>query len=124
MAKTLPSLIKAEKIQKKAAKVGFDWNRVEDALDKVLEEFYEVKDVYKNNNREKILEEVGDLIFAVVNVARFLDIDPEYALNYTIDKFIYRFEYIERSAENIGVKMENMTLEEMDQLWEKAKKNK
>ncbi|PRR77192.1 Nucleoside triphosphate pyrophosphohydrolase [Clostridium liquoris] len=124
VAKTLPSLIKAEKIQKKAAKVGFDWNRVEDALDKVLEEFYEVKDVYKNNNREKILEEVGDLIFAVVNVARFLDIDPEYALNYTIDKFIYRFEYIERSAENIGVKMENMTLEEMDQLWEKAKKNK
>lgn len=122
VAKTLPSLIRAEKIQRKAAKVGFDWDKVEDALNKVSEEFYEVKDVYKNNNREKILEELGDLIFAVVNVARFLDIDPEHALNYTIDKFINRFEYIERSAANIGVKMEDMTLEEMDQLWEKAKK--
>lgn len=122
VAKTLPSLIRAEKIQRKASKVGFDWNKVEDALNKVSEEFYEVKDVYKNNNREKILEELGDLIFAVVNVARFLDIDPEHALNYTIDKFINRFEYIERSAANIGVKMEDMTLEEMDQLWEKAKK--
>ncbi|WP_027625380.1 nucleoside triphosphate pyrophosphohydrolase [Clostridium lundense] len=122
VAKTLPSLIRAEKIQKKAAKVGFDWKRVEDALNKVLEEFYEVKDVYKNNNREKILEELGDLIFSVVNVARFLDIDPENALNYTIDKFINRFEYIERSAKNIGVKIEEMTLDEMDQLWEKAKK--
>ncbi|KAJ50823.1 tetrapyrrole methylase family protein/MazG family protein [Clostridium tetanomorphum] len=123
VAKTLPSLIRAEKIQKKASKIGFDWDKVEDALDKVLEEFYEVKDVYKNNNREKILEEVGDLIFAVVNVARFLDIDPEYALNYTIDKFINRFEYIEKSVLSKGFKMENMTLEEMDELWEKAKKN-
>lgn len=122
VAKTLPSLIRAGKIQKKVAKVGFDWEKVEDALNKVLEEFYEVKDVYKNNNREKILEELGDLIFSVVNVARFLDIDPEDALNYTIDKFINRFEYIERSAKNIGVRIEDMTLEEMDQLWEKAKK--
>ena len=64
-------------------------------MDKVLEEFYEVKNVYKGKNRAKILEEMGDLIFASVNVSRFLDIDPEFALNYTIDKFIKRFEYIE-----------------------------
>jgi tetrapyrrole methylase family protein/MazG family protein len=121
VAKTLPSLIRAEKIQKKAAKVGFDWERVEDALDKVLEEYYEVKDVYKGKERVKIIEEIGDLIFASVNVARFLDIDPEFALNYTIEKFINRFAYIEEVAKSKGVDMVNMKLKEMDELWEKAK---
>lgn len=121
IAKSLPALIRAGKIQKKASKVGFDWDRVESAMDKVLEEFCEVKDVYKGNNRAKILEEVGDLLFASVNVSRFLDIDPEFALNYTIDKFINRFEYIETSAAAEGKKLENMSLEEMDALWEKAK---
>ncbi|WP_125154109.1 nucleoside triphosphate pyrophosphohydrolase [Clostridium rectalis] len=122
IGKTFPALIRADKVQKKAAKVGFDWDKVEDAMEKVLEEFYEVKDVYKNNNREKILEEVGDLIFATVNVARFLDIDPEFALNYTIDKFISRFQYIEKSAVNMDVKLNEMTLEQMNQLWEESKK--
>jgi tetrapyrrole methylase family protein/MazG family protein len=121
VAKTLPSLIRAEKIQKKAAKVGFDWERVEDALDKVLEEYYEVKDVYKSKEMVKITEEIGDLIFASVNVARFLDIDPEFALNYTIEKFINRFAYIEEVAKSKGVDMVNMKLKEMDELWEKAK---
>lgn len=124
IAKILPALIRAEKVQKKAAKVGFDWDKIEDAFEKVKEEFYEVKDVYKNNNREKILEEVGDLIFSVVNVARFLDIDPEFALNYTIDKFINRFDHIEQTAINKGLKLENMTLQEMDLLWEEAKTQK
>lgn len=121
IAKILPALIRAEKVQKKAAKVGFDWSKIEDAFEKVREEFYEVKDVYKNNNREKILEEVGDLIFSVVNIARFLDIDPEFALNYTIDKFISRFNHIEQTAISKGLKLENMTLQEMDTLWEEAK---
>jgi tetrapyrrole methylase family protein/MazG family protein len=121
IAKTLPALMRAEKVQKKAAKVGFDWNRVEDALDKVYEELNEVKDVYKNKNREKILEEVGDLIFSTVNVARFLDIDPENALNYTIEKFINRFEYIERCASKQGKSLKDMTLKEMDKFWEEAK---
>ena len=121
IAKILPALMRAEKVQKKAAKVGFDWDKIEDAFEKVREEFYEVKDVYKNNNREKILEEVGDLIFSVVNIARFLDIDPEFALNYTIDKFISRFNYIEQTAINKDLKLENMTLQEMDALWEEAK---
>lgn len=121
VAKSLPSLIRAEKVQKKAAKVGFDWDRVECAMDKVLEEFNEVKDVYKGNNRARILEEVGDLLFATVNVSRFLDIDPELALKYTIEKFINRFEYIEKVAAVDGKSLGNMSLEEMDLLWERAK---
>ncbi|RXI53150.1 nucleoside triphosphate pyrophosphohydrolase [Clostridium tetani] len=121
IAKTLPALMRAEKVQKKAAKVGFDWDKVEDALDKVYEELNEVKDVYKNKNREKILEEVGDLTFSTVNVARFLDIDPENALNYTIEKFINRFEYIERCASKQGKSLKDMTLQEMDKFWEEAK---
>lgn len=122
IAKTLPALMRAEKVQRKAAKVGFDWNDIEDALAKVMEEYYEIKDVYKSNNRAKILEEVGDLIFSVVNVARFLDIDPEYALNYSIEKFIRRFGYIEETASKMEFDLTQMTLEEMDKLWEEAKK--
>ncbi|MBC2580884.1 nucleoside triphosphate pyrophosphohydrolase [Clostridium sp. DJ247] len=124
VAKSLPSLIRAEKIQKKAAKVGFDWDKVEDALDKVLEEYYEVKNVYKGKERVKIVEEIGDLIFASVNVARFLDIDPEFALNYTIEKFINRFAYIEQVANSKGIEMVDMTLEQMDELWNEAKNSK
>jgi len=121
--KNLPALMRAEKVQKKAAKVGFDWDKVECALDKVLEEYYEVKNVYKGKNKVKIIEEIGDLIFASVNVARFLDIDPEFALNYTIEKFIKRFAYIEEIGRSKGVDMANMTLDQMDELWEKAKKS-
>lgn len=119
--KNFPALMRAEKVQKKAAKVGFDWNKIEDALDKVLEEYYEVKGVYKSKEMAKIVEEIGDLIFASVNVARFLDIDPEFALNYTIEKFIKRFSYIEEVAKSKGIDMANMTLEQMDMLWEEAK---
>lgn len=121
IAASLPSLMRAEKVQKKAAKVGFDWENVEPVINKVLEELEEVKDVYKTENRSKILEEVGDLFFSVVNVARFLGIDCEAALNYTIDKFIRRFDYIEKSAISKGKKLEEMTLEDMDMLWEEAK---
>ncbi|APM37507.1 nucleoside triphosphate pyrophosphohydrolase [Clostridium kluyveri] len=121
VAKTLPALMRAFKVQEKAAKVGFDWEKVEYALDKVLEEYYEVKEVYKGEQKVKILEEIGDLIFACVNVARFLDIDPEFALNYTIEKFIRRFAYIEKNSREHGLDMANMTLDEMDELWEEAK---
>ncbi|MCM0649008.1 nucleoside triphosphate pyrophosphohydrolase [Clostridium swellfunianum] len=124
IGKNLPALMRAEKVQGKAKKVGFDWDKVEDALDKVFEEFQEVKDVYKDKNKARILEEVGDLIFAAVNVARFLDIEPENALNYTIDKFINRFEYIEQSAISKGMNLKDMTLEQMDTLWEEAKQKK
>lgn len=119
--KILPALIRAEKVQKKASKVGFDFRNVEEALDKVLEETREVKDVYKGIIRDRIAEEVGDLIFSVVNIARLLDIDSEFALNYTIDKFIKRFYYIEKAAKDKNLKIESMSLEEMNALWDEAK---
>ncbi|MDP4088384.1 MAG: nucleoside triphosphate pyrophosphohydrolase [Bacillota bacterium] len=122
IAKNLPALIRAEKIQSKARKVGFDWDRVESALDKVLEELNELKEVYNGENRARILEEIGDLLFAGVNVSRFLEINPEEALTNTSNKFIKRFEFIEKSAEREGMNLKDMTLEQMDELWEKAKK--
>lgn len=119
--KAMPGLIRAEKIQKKAAKVGFDWEDVKPAMEKVIEELDEIKDVYKTENRSKILEEMGDLIFACVNVARFLKVDPEEAINITNKKFIKRFAFIEEEAEKSGKELKNMTLEEMDELWNRAK---
>ncbi|MCR1974155.1 nucleoside triphosphate pyrophosphohydrolase [Clostridium sporogenes] len=121
IAKTLPALMRADKVQKKAAKVGFDWDNIEDAMKKIIEEYKEIEDVYKSKNKVKILEEIGDLLFSVVNVARFLDIDPENALNYSIDKFINRFQYIEDEAIAMGRNLDNMSLEEMDELWKEAK---
>ncbi|AVP65543.1 nucleoside triphosphate pyrophosphohydrolase [Clostridium botulinum] len=121
IAKTLPALMRADKVQKKAAKVGFDWDNIEDAMKKIIEEYKEIEDVYKSKNKVKILEEIGDLLFSVVNVARFLDIDPENALNYSIDKFINRFQYIEDESISMGRNLHNMSLEEMDELWKEAK---
>ena len=119
--KNLPGLMRAYKVQEKASKVGFDWDSVEPAMEKVLEELQEVKDVYKGNNRAKIEEEVGDLVFSTVNVARMLDIDPEFAVNYTIDKFISRFQYIEENASNRNLDLKDMSLAEMDTLWNESK---
>lgn len=122
IANTLPSLIKAHKIQKKAAKVGFDWDNIEDAAEKVKEELLEVLDVYKSNNKEKIKDEVGDLLFACVNVARKLDINGEEAVNSTIKKFMNRFSFIEKSLIEDGKTFDEVSLEYMDNLWVKAKK--
>ncbi|MBU3156227.1 nucleoside triphosphate pyrophosphohydrolase [Clostridium estertheticum] len=119
--KNLPGLMKAVKVQQKASKVGFDFECLEDAMEKVLEELGEVRDVYKGENRAKILEEVGDLVFSTVNIARLLDIDPEFAVNYTIDKFINRFGYIEENARNKGLDLNQMSLADMDKLWNKSK---
>jgi tetrapyrrole methylase family protein/MazG family protein len=119
--KNFPGLMRADKIQRKAAKVGFDFDSVEPAMEKVLEELQELKDVYKGKNRAKIVEEVGDLVFSTANVARLLDIDPEVAVNYTIDKFIERFQYIEESARGKGLDLVNMSLAEMDVLWNESK---
>ena len=120
--KCFPGLIRADKVQRKAAKVGFDWDDVKPAMEKVLEELEEIKDVYKSGEVSRIQEEVGDLIFATVNIARLLDIDPEFAVNYTIDKFIKRFQFIEESGIRKGLDMKSMTLDEMDALWNEAKK--
>ncbi|WP_051280688.1 nucleoside triphosphate pyrophosphohydrolase [Anaerovorax odorimutans] len=119
--RSLPALIRSYKIQKKAAHVGFDWESVEDAFSKIKEESKEVLEVYKGNDKSKIKEEIGDLLFAVVNVARFLDVNPEDALNFTSQKFIERFRFIEDSGQAEGKALTDMTLEEMDRLWEKAK---
>lgn len=122
IAKSLPALIRATKVQKKAKKVGFDWDEVEIAMDKVIEELDEVKEVYKGQNKERIIEEVGDLIFACVNICRFLEVDGELALNKTTEKFIKRFNYIEEKSKEMNKDMRDMSLEEMDKLWNEAKK--
>ncbi|NLY42883.1 MAG: nucleoside triphosphate pyrophosphohydrolase [Clostridiaceae bacterium] len=117
----LPALMRSYKVQQKAAKVGFDWDDVKGAISKVKEEINELEQVYMTENLGKIEEEIGDLLFAVVNVARFLKVHPELALTNTIEKFIDRFEYIEKNCHRFGKTMEEMTLEEMDLLWDEAK---
>lgn len=118
----LPALLRSEKIQRKAAKVGFDWPDMSGAFDKLQEELEELKLAVKEEDSGHIKEELGDLLFAVTNVARFLDIDPEEALNGTSSKFIDRFDFVERKAARSGRKLEDMSLAEMDELWEQAKK--
>lgn len=118
----LPALMRSYKVQEKAAKVGFDWDHIEDAWQKVLEETEELHEAYDSMDKDKTEEEMGDLLFAVVNVARFLKIQPELALTGTINKFIKRFEYIETKSREMGKEMTDMTLQEMDALWNEAKK--
>ena len=122
ITKGLPALIRAEKVQKKASKVGFDWDDAEGAMEKIFEEAKELKDVYKLQNKSKILNEIGDLLFSVVNLCRFLKVDGEEALNSTTNKFISRFLYIEAEGQKSGKSLEEMTLQEMDALWNEAKK--
>ena len=119
--KELPALMRSNKIQKKARDVGFDWDDVKDAFAKVREETDELQEIYDTTDKQHILEEVGDLLFSVVNVARFLDVDPEEALSFTSEKFVRRFGFIEEKARSLGKDLTSMTLDEMDRLWEEAK---
>ncbi|OUP54564.1 nucleoside triphosphate pyrophosphohydrolase [Butyricicoccus pullicaecorum] len=119
VARSLPGLIRAEKVQHKAAKVGFDWDEVSGALDKVREETAEVARAIDGDGDPS--EELGDLLFAVVNVARFLKTDPEDAINRTTDKFIRRFAQVEQAAKDAGRSLSEMSLAEMDALWNAAK---
>lgn len=121
IAKILPGLMRAEKVQRKAAKVGFDWNSTEEAFEKVLEELEEVRVEYKGENLLRIQEEIGDLLFSIVNVARFLNIDSELAITKTTEKFIKRFEFIEQNALSRNLKFEELSFDEMNLLWEEAK---
>jgi tetrapyrrole methylase family protein/MazG family protein len=114
-------LPRSYKIQAKAARVGFDWPDYQGALDKVDEELGEWKEALAGGQREKIELETGDMLFAVVNTARLTGIDPEVALMATINKFIRRFESMEKEAAQNGVNLSGLTLAEMDKLWEKAK---
>lgn len=116
----LPALIRARKVQKKAVDVGFDFPDALGAIQKVYEEIQELEESVKLENGTEE-EEFGDILFALVNISRFLKINPEFALTKAIKKFINRFEYIERSALLQGKNLSGMTLEEMDLLWEEAK---
>lgn len=116
--KALSPLSRSYKVQKRAAEVGFDWSDAQGALLKVKEELLEFIEAYEDHNIDNMEEEFGDLLFALVNFARFEKINPDIALNRTINKFIDRFEYIEK---NSGKDLKEMTLKEMDELWEKSK---
>ncbi len=118
---SLPALDYALKLQKRAAKVGFDWKDFGGIKEKLLEEIEEVEESYRKGNREKIEEEVGDLLFMVVNLARALNVNPEIALRKANQKFVRRFSYIEKKAREKGKSLEEMSLEEMEELWQEAK---
>lgn len=119
--KELPALMRAFKVQEKASRAGFDCRDVELLFEKVKKQFYNVKNVYKFKNKVRITEELGNLIFDIVNIARILDIDPEYALNYTIGKFIKRFEYMENELQKRGLELDEISFKQMIELWNKAK---
>jgi len=120
--KTLPPLVKAFRIQEKAKGVGFEWNKREDVWDKVVEELNELKfEVDNNSEKNKIEDELGDLLFAITNYARYVGVNPEDALEKTNKKFIRRFQYIEKQSAKEGYKLDEMSLEEMEAYWVKAK---
>ena len=119
VARSLPALWRAEKVQKKAKKAGFDWPDISGALDKLSEELAELKTAAADGTN--VEEELGDLLFSAVNVARFLKLDPEEALGKATAKFISRFQKVEAQAVRSGTAMEDMTLAELDKLWEQAK---
>ncbi len=117
----LPALVKAFRVQEKAANVGFDWEKREDVWDKFNEELGEVKQEIAANDQDRIEAEFGDLFFALINAARLYDVNPENALERTNRKFIARFNFIEKEAHAQGLKLKEMTLAQMDELWNKAK---
>ena len=120
--KSLPPLVKAVRVQEKASGVGFDWEEPKQVWDKVLEELNELqREVNNGASKEKMQDELGDLFFALVNYSRFLDVNPEDALEHTNRKFIRRFQYLESKAKEIGKDLHNMSLKEMDVYWEEAK---
>jgi XTP/dITP diphosphohydrolase len=119
---SLPAMIKSHRIQDKARAVGFDWDLREQVWDKVIEEINEVKHAMINGNRkESMEEEIGDLLFSVVNAARLYDIEPETALEKTNRKFMKRFQYLESRANEMGRSLKQMSLEEMESIWQEAK---
>lgn len=120
--RTLPALIRAQQIQLKASKAGFDWERIEDVFEKLEEEIRELKDAINRKEREEIEDELGDLFFVLVRIANVVKVNPEDALRKTIKKFIRRFGYIETEASKQDKNITDMTLAEMDVLWNEAKK--
>lgn len=120
--KALPALIKANRIQEKVRAVGFDWEQRDQVWDKVEEEYQELRKEVSDNHRENTEKEFGDLLFSVVNAARLYGIDPESALERTNQKFMKRFGYLEERTIKAGLSLKDMTLDEMNVIWEEAKK--
>jgi len=119
--KSLPAMVKAMRIQEKAKGVGFDWDHAGQVWDKVFEELEEFQTEVKKGNKEKMEDEFGDVLFALINYARFLDINPETALEKTNKKFMKRFQYLEQKAKEEGKSIQHMSLAEMEAYWQAAK---
>jgi tetrapyrrole methylase family protein/MazG family protein len=122
--KDSPSLLRAYQLTKIASQAGFDWPNIAGVLRKLDEEIEEFKEALSLRNRRRIMEELGDLLFVLTNIARFLHINPEEALRRTLEKFTMRFHYIETSLRKKGKSLHQSNLIEMDRLWEEAKKKK
>ena len=120
--KELPALLRAHRLQDKASKVGFDWEKKEDAWKKVDEEMRELNHAIEREQEDEVEAEFGDLLFALVNYSRFINVNPENALRRTVEKFITRFQYIEKRLKESGKDIHSSSLEEMDGLWNEAKK--
>ena len=118
---SLPAVIKASRIQEKVAGIGFDWEQPEQVWDKVQEELSELNEEIKAGNNENIEKEFGDVLFSMINYARFINVNPENALEKTNKKFINRFQYLERESKKEGENLADMSLAEMDIYWEKSK---
>lgn len=119
--KSLPALVKASRIQDKVASAGFDWEKSEQVFEKVQEEIEELREEIKLKNKTRIESEFGDVLFSLINYARFIQVDPESALERTNKKFIKRFQFLEKEAKKEGKQLTEMTLTEMDVYWEKSK---
>ncbi|MCK4715275.1 MAG: nucleoside triphosphate pyrophosphohydrolase, partial [Candidatus Marinimicrobia bacterium] len=121
LPKTLPALLLARRIQERAAEVGFDWDKIDLVWEKVHEELNELKDALKLSDDKNITLEFGDLLFSLVNLSRFLNINPEEALYSTSKKFVRRFQYIEKELAAKNIQLKDATLEEMDRLWNQTR---
>ncbi|HUX56631.1 MAG TPA: nucleoside triphosphate pyrophosphohydrolase [Bacteroidales bacterium] len=119
---SLPAIVKANRIQEKVRGVGFDWEKPEQIWDKVLEEIKELKEEIENRNIENIESELGDVMFSIINASRLYGIDPEAALEKTNRKFIKRFNYLEKETLKKGISLHDMSLDEMNVIWDEAKK--
>ncbi len=119
--KSLPAVVKANRIQDKVAGVGFDWEEPQQVWEKVQEELSELNQEVKNKDKESIESEFGDVLFSMINYARFIGVNPENALEKTNKKFIQRFQYLEEAAKKENKQLSNMSLSEMDVYWEKSK---
>lgn len=118
---SMPALIRANKVSEKAAKVGYDWEKIEQIFDKVDEELAEFKEALAEGDKEHVEEEMGDMLFALVNLSRFVEVDAEEALRKTIEKFIRRFHYIEDNLTKNNSSLKEATLDEMEELWNESK---